>query len=56
VAEGANTSLAGAELSRRMGIELPITAQVCAVLFRDKPPREAIAELMGRELKAEQWR
>ncbi len=56
VAEGANTSRAGAELGRRMGIELPITAQVCAVLFRDKPPREAIAELMGRELKAEQWR
>ena len=56
VAEGANTSRAGAELGRRLGIELPITEQVCAVLFRDQPPREALAELMGRELKSEQWR
>jgi glycerol-3-phosphate dehydrogenase (NAD(P)+) len=56
VAEGANTSRAGAALGRRLGIELPITQQVCDVLFRDKPPREALAELMGRELKSEQWR
>jgi glycerol-3-phosphate dehydrogenase (NAD(P)+) len=56
VAEGANTSRAGAELGRRLGIELPITEQVCDVLFRDKPAREALAELMGRELKSEQWR
>jgi glycerol-3-phosphate dehydrogenase (NAD(P)+) len=56
VAEGANTSLAGAALGKRLGIELPITEQVCAVLFRGRAPREAIAELMGRELKSEQWR
>jgi glycerol-3-phosphate dehydrogenase (NAD(P)+) len=56
VAEGANTSRAGAALGRTLGIELPITEQVCDVLFRDKPPREALAELMGRELKSEQWR
>jgi len=56
VAEGANTSRAGAALGERLGIELPITEQVCEVLFRGKAPREAIAELMGRELKSEQWR
>ena len=56
VAEGANTSRAGAALGGKAGIELPIIEQVCDVLFRDKPPREAIAELMGRELKSEQWR
>jgi glycerol-3-phosphate dehydrogenase (NAD(P)+) len=56
VAEGANTSLAGAALGKRLGIELPIIEQVCAVLFGGKAPREAIAELMGRELKSEQWR
>ena len=56
VAEGANTSLAGAALGRRMGVELPITEKVCQVLFQDKPPQEAVAELMTRELKAEQWR
>jgi glycerol-3-phosphate dehydrogenase (NAD(P)+) len=56
VAEGANTSLAGAALGRRLDIELPITQQVCDVLFQGKAPREAIAELMARELKSEQWR
>jgi glycerol-3-phosphate dehydrogenase (NAD(P)+) len=56
VAEGANTSLAGAALGRRMGVELPITEKVCQVLFQDKPPQDAVAELMTRELKAEQWR
>ena len=56
VAEGANTSRAGAALGERLGIELPITEQVCAVLFRGQSPRDAIIELMGRELKSEQWR
>ena len=56
VAEGANTSKAGAELGRRMGVELPIIQKVCDVLFSGKPAREGIAELMARELKSEQWR
>jgi glycerol-3-phosphate dehydrogenase (NAD(P)+) len=56
VAEGANTSLAGAALGERLGIELPITRQVCEVLFRGKSPQDGVAELMGRELKSEQWR
>jgi glycerol-3-phosphate dehydrogenase (NAD(P)+) len=56
VAEGANTSKAGAELGRRMGVELPIIQKVCDVLFSGKPARDGIAELMARELKSEQWR
>jgi len=56
VAEGANASRAGAALGAKAGVELPITAQVCDVLFRGKPAREGVAELMGRELKSEQWR
>jgi len=56
VAEGANASLAGAALGERHGVELPITEQVCHVLFRGKPAREGVAELMTRELKSEQWR
>lgn len=56
VAEGANTSRAGAALGDRHGVELPITRQVCEVLFAGKSPREGVAELMTRELKAEQWR
>jgi glycerol-3-phosphate dehydrogenase (NAD(P)+) len=56
VAEGANTSRAGAALGARMGVELPIIEKVCEVLFSGKPAGEAVPELMGRELKAEQWR
>ncbi|HZE73798.1 MAG TPA: NAD(P)H-dependent glycerol-3-phosphate dehydrogenase [Gemmatimonadales bacterium] len=56
VAEGANASRAGAALGARMGVELPITAQVGDVLFRGKPARDSVAELMERELKSEQWR
>ncbi len=56
VAEGANTSQAGAALGERHGVELPIIRQVCDVLFRGKSPRDAVGELMARELKSEQWR
>ncbi len=55
VAEGANTSKAGAALGERMGVELPIIEKVCEVLFSGKAAREGIAELMARELKSEQW-
>jgi glycerol-3-phosphate dehydrogenase (NAD(P)+) len=56
VAEGANTSKAGAQLGARMGVELPIIEKVGEVLFSGKPAREGIAELMAREPKSEQWR
>jgi glycerol-3-phosphate dehydrogenase (NAD(P)+) len=56
VAEGANTSRAGAALGARMSVELPIIEKVCQVLFSGKSAREAVGELMGRELKSEQWR
>jgi glycerol-3-phosphate dehydrogenase (NAD(P)+) len=56
VAEGANTSRAGVALGARMGVELPIIQKVCEVLFSGKPARDAVPELMGRELKAELWR
>ena len=56
VAEGANTSKAGAALGAKMGVELPIIEKVCEVLFSGKAAREGIAELMARELKSVQWR
>jgi glycerol-3-phosphate dehydrogenase (NAD(P)+) len=55
VAEGANASRAGAALAGRLGVELPITAKVCEVLFEGRPARDGVAELMGRELKPELW-
>jgi glycerol-3-phosphate dehydrogenase (NAD(P)+) len=56
VAEGANASRAGAALAARVGVELPITAKVCEVLFDGRPARDGVAELMGRELKPELWK
>jgi glycerol-3-phosphate dehydrogenase (NAD(P)+) len=56
VAEGVNAARAAAGLGSRFGVELPIVNEVCEVLFRGKPPREGVADLMDRELKPEQWR
>jgi glycerol-3-phosphate dehydrogenase (NAD(P)+) len=56
VAEGANASRAATALGRRLGVELPISEQVCAILFEQRPPADAIGALMERTLKAEQWR
>ena len=36
-------------LAREVGIELPITEQVAAVLFERRDPRQAVTELMGRQ-------
>jgi glycerol-3-phosphate dehydrogenase (NAD(P)+) len=48
VAEGVPTTRAALGLASAHGIEMPITAQVDAILHRGKSPREAVAELMGR--------
>ena len=53
VSEGVKTSQAALELSRSVGIDMPITEQVCDVLFKGKSPKEAIIQLMSRELKHE---
>ena len=55
VAEGVNTARAAVRLGQRAGIELPITSKVYQLLFEHLPPRQAIAELMERTLKPEQW-
>ncbi len=53
VAEGVATAPAAVALGKKFGTEMPISAQVHAVLFEDKDPREALGELMARPLKAE---
>ena len=55
IAEGVNTARAAGRLAARAGVELPISAKVAELLFEAKPPRQAIAELMERTLKPEQW-
>ena len=56
VAEGVTTATAVVALARRVGVELPICEQVHQILFHGKPPKQAVAELMERTLKPEQWR
>ena len=56
VAEGVETTRSGYKLARLRDVEMPITNEVYEVLFRDKPPSEALQDLMGRELKAEIWK
>lgn len=53
VAEGVKTTESAWNLARRLGVEMPITEQVYRVLYEDKPAREAVIELMTRDLKAE---
>jgi len=53
VAEGIKTSRAARELGRRHGVEMPITEQVYLLLYENKPAKQAVVELMSRELKTE---
>ena len=53
VAEGIPNAQCFNELRSRHGIEMPITEQVYAILYEEKPPEHAVKDLMGRELKPE---
>ncbi|MBZ0221069.1 MAG: NAD(P)-dependent glycerol-3-phosphate dehydrogenase [Candidatus Methylomirabilis sp.] len=53
VAEGVKTSRAARELASGNGVEMPITEAVYSVIYERKQPREAVLELMGRNLKGE---
>ena len=56
IAEGVQTTRAAHALALRSGIEMPIVAEVHAVLFEGRPAAEAVDNLMLREPKAELWR
>jgi len=53
VAEGVGTARAAVALGRREQVELPIAGEVARVLFEGKPPRQAVTDLMERELRSE---
>jgi glycerol-3-phosphate dehydrogenase (NAD(P)+) len=53
VAEGVETVKSAFYLSKKLNVDMPITRQIYAVLYRGKPPRKAVADLMSRPLKAE---
>ncbi|MCR5676218.1 MAG: NAD(P)H-dependent glycerol-3-phosphate dehydrogenase [Lachnospiraceae bacterium] len=53
VVEGVNSAKAAFLLSQKFGIEMPIITEVYRVLFEDKKPADAVADLMLRDRKAE---
>lgn len=53
VVEGVRTARAARDLSRRHGVEMPITEQVCRILFEGLSPETALRELMTRPLRGE---
>jgi len=55
VAEGVETTRSGYALAQKYEVEMPITNEVYQVLFNNKPPADAVGDLMGRTLKREIW-
>ena len=53
VAEGVHTTISARRLARTQGLEMPITSQIYQVLYRNKPPRKALGDLMSRALREE---
>lgn len=53
VAEGVHSARAAAEHARTCGVEMPITAAVCAVLFEGRPAPDAVKQLLTRDPRRE---
>ena len=53
VAEGVPTTISTLELAHKWQVEMPICEQVYQVLYQNKPPQEALLELMTRALREE---
>jgi glycerol-3-phosphate dehydrogenase (NAD(P)+) len=53
VVEGVNATRVAARFSVQQGVDMPITREVNAVLFEQKPVAQALADLMSRDPSAE---
>lgn len=53
VAEGVRNSKVILQLARAVGVEMPISEQMVAVMYEGKPAKQALHELMTRDLKHE---
>jgi glycerol-3-phosphate dehydrogenase (NAD(P)+) len=53
VVEGVLAARAVRAVARHAAVEMPITEQLHAVLYEGAPPRDAVAALMRRAVKAE---
>jgi len=54
VAEGVKNTRSIRALAERVGVEMPITEQMYAMLYENKAPRDVVNDLMTRGLKREQ--
>ncbi|MDP9037409.1 MAG: NAD(P)-dependent glycerol-3-phosphate dehydrogenase [Myxococcota bacterium] len=50
VAEGVRTAKSAHDLAQKLGVDMPITAEVYSVLYDGKPIQHAVRDLMAREL------
>jgi glycerol-3-phosphate dehydrogenase (NAD(P)+) len=53
VAEGVKTTLSAYQLANKLGVAMPITEQMYQILYEDKNPKVAVADLMQRALTSE---
>ena len=53
VAEGVYTAAAVEQRALELGVDMPITQAVCAVLFGRASPREAVERLLARDARSE---
>jgi glycerol-3-phosphate dehydrogenase (NAD(P)+) len=53
VAEGVKTAKSVYNLSRKTGVEMPISQEIYRILYEDLSPKEAVYRLMTRDLKKE---
>lgn len=53
VAEGVPTARSALQCARKLGVEVPITERVFAVVHQNENPRDAIEALLGRPPRAE---
>jgi glycerol-3-phosphate dehydrogenase (NAD(P)+) len=53
VAEGVPTAKSAYRLSLKYHVEMPITKEIYSVLYKNKSPLKAVADLMSREKKEE---
>ncbi|MDX2479138.1 MAG: NAD(P)H-dependent glycerol-3-phosphate dehydrogenase [Desulfuromusa sp.] len=53
IAEGVKTTLSAYQLADKLGVEVPIIEQMYLILYQGKDPRQAVSDLMLRDLRAE---
>lgn len=53
VAEGVYTTQSAFALAKKHNVDMPIVQEIHNVLFDNKPPLQAVKDLMGRGLKQE---